>query len=163
MNALQIAPDIRVEIFEIGHQMNQAGLPKEFVADAGITALELEGAYDLLKLWAAEKDAAERDEIVADIQELIDDLAQTGKVETKKVHLNDLEAIAKDVQGFKDHLRAVVDERGGVKRLAELTGIPQPSLSRFFNTPALPRRTTLLKIARALKLNEVEVPEGWER
>jgi DNA-binding phage protein len=163
MNVVQLAPDSRVEIVEIGHQMNEARLPKGFIADAVSTGFEFEGVYDLLKLWASEKDPAEREEIVADIQELIDDCAQKGKVEGVMVRFDDLDAIAKDIRVFKDHLRAAVDKQGGVKRLAELTGIPQPSLSRFFNTATMPRRATLHKIARALKLSEVEIATEWSR
>lgn len=50
-----------------------------------------------------------------------------------------------------------VDKNGGLKKLAELTEIPQPSLSRFFGSATMPRRTTLLKIARALNLSQIEI------
>lgn len=157
MNSIQLAPDRRVEIVEIGHQMNEARLPKEFIANAVSVAFEIEGAYDLLKLWEAETEPAERAEIVADIQEIIDDFSQKDRIKGVPVRFDDLNTIAEDIRGFKDHLRAIVDNKGGVTRLAELTGIPQPSLSRFFNTATLPHRTTLYKIARALKLSEVEI------
>jgi DNA-binding phage protein len=163
MNAIQLAPDSRVEIVEIGHQMNEAKLPKGFIADAVSTAFEFEGVYDLLKLWAIETDPLEREEIVADIQEMIDDCGQKEKIEGVTVRFDDLDAISKDIRTFKDHLRAIVDKEGGVKRLAEATGIPQPSLSRFFNTSTMPRRATLHKIARALKLSEVEIATEWSR
>jgi len=39
-----------------------------------------------------------------------------------------------------------------LNKLAEITKIPRPSLSRFFNTPSFPRRSTLEKIAQALDL-----------
>ena len=60
MSEQVLAPDIRVELIEIGHQMNQAGLPKEFVAAAVSTSFEFEGVYDLMKLWVEETDEAER-------------------------------------------------------------------------------------------------------
>jgi DNA-binding phage protein len=163
MNAVQLAPDIKVEIVEIGHQMNQAGLPKEFIAAAVSTAFEFEGVYDLLKMWGSESEAVERDEIVSDIQELIDDCGQQGKIEGIYVRFDDLEGIAKNIRTFKDNLRALVDQKGGVKHLAEETGIPQPSLSRFFNSATMPRRATLHKIARALKLSQVEIATEWSR
>ncbi len=163
MNAIQLAPDIKVEIVEIGHQMNQAGLPKGFIAAAVSTAFEFEGVYDLLKMWGGESEAAERDEIVSDIQELIDDCGQQEKVEGIYVRFDDLEGIAKNIRTFKDNLRALVDQKGGVKHLAEETGIPQPSLSRFFNSATMPRRATLHKIARALKLSQVEIATEWSR
>jgi DNA-binding phage protein len=158
-----LAPDIKVEIVEIGHQMNQAGLPKEFIAAAVSTAFEFEGVYDLLKMWGSESEAVERDEIVSDIQELIDDCGQQGKIEGIYVRFDDLEGIAKNIRTFKDNLRALVDQKGGVKHLAEETGIPQPSLSRFFNSATMPRRATLHKIARALKLSQVEIATEWSR
>lgn len=72
-------------------------------------------------------------------------------------YLNDLDAIADDIRAFKDGLLIIVNKAGGVSRLAELMGIPQSSLSRFFNSNTMPRRMTLLKIAKALKLGSVEV------
>jgi DNA-binding phage protein len=163
MRAVSLAPDIKVEIVEIGHQMNQVGLPKEFIAAAVSTAFEFEGVYDLLKMWAADSDPIERDEVISDIQELIDDCSQQEKVEEVYVRFDDLDGIAKNIRAFKDNLRAVVDQKGGIKHLSELTGIPQPSLSRFFNSATMPRRTTLHKIARALKLNQVQIATEWSR
>jgi hypothetical protein len=67
------------EIFEIGAAMKRANLPDGFVADAVKTAMEFEGVYDLLVLWRDEAEQDEREEIIADIQELIEDCAQTEK------------------------------------------------------------------------------------
>ena len=163
MKAVAIAPDIKVEVVEIGHLMNQAGLPKEFIANAVQTAFEYEGVYDLLKMWAAETDTRERDETISDIQELIEDCQQQEQVEGVYVRFDDLDGIAKNIRAFKDNLRALVDQNGGIKGLSELTGIPQPSLSRFFNSATMPRRATLHKIARALKLNQVQIATEWSR
>ncbi len=157
MKAAAIAPNIKVEVIEIGHLMNKAGLPKEFIANAVETAFEFEGTYDLLKLWANETDSRERDEIVSDIQEMIEDCQQQEQVEGGYVRFDDLDEIVKDIRSFKDSLRTIVDQHGGINHLSELTGIPQPSLSRFFNSAATPRRTTLNKIARALKLKHVQI------
>lgn len=163
MKAVSLAPDIKVEIVEIGHQMNQAGLPKEFIAAAVSTAFEFEGVYDLLKIWADEDDAKERNETVADIQEMIDDCTQQEKIEGVYVRFDDLDGIAANIRAFKDNLRALVDQNGGVKKLSETTGIPQPSLSRFFNSASMPRRAMLNKIARALKLSQVQIATEWSR
>jgi DNA-binding phage protein len=163
MRAVSVAADIKVEIVEIGHQMNQAGLPKEFIAAAVGTAFEFEGVYDLLKMWACESDTEEQREIISDIQELIDDCGQHEKIEEVYVRFDDLDTIANNVRSFKDNLRSLVDQNGGLKNLSELTGIPQPSLSRFFNSATMPRRTTLHKIAKALKLNQIQVATEWSR
>ena len=163
MRAKKLSPDLKVELIEIGHKMNQSGLQHEFIADAVQTAFEFEGIYNLMKMWADESDQKERDEIVADIQDLIDDCAQRKKVEEVYIRFDDLESIAKDVHNFKDNLRLTVDKNGGIKKLAELTGIPQPSISRFFGSATMPRRATLLKIARALNLSQIEVATEWSR
>lgn len=163
MKSVSLSPDIKVEIVEIGHQMNQSGLPKEFIAAAVSTAFEFEGVYDLLRMWSDENDADERNETIADIQELIDDCNQQEKIEGVYVRFDDLEGIATNIRAFKDNLRLLVDQNGGIKKLSEMTGIPQPSLSRFFNTASMPRRAMLNKIARALKLNQVQIATEWSR
>lgn len=150
-----------VELFEIAHQMKIALLPDNFISAAVKTALVYEGVADLLKLWRDEVDADERNEIIADIQDLIEDCQQRKKEELPHIKMNDLDAIAKDIRAFKDSLLHLVDQKGGISHLAELTGIPQPSLSRFFNSNSMPRRTTLLKIAKALELDAVEINTPW--
>jgi hypothetical protein len=163
MRAVSLAPDVKVEIVEIGHKMNQEGLPKEFIAAAVSTAFEFEGVYDLLKMWADEPDENERSETIADIQEMIDDCNQQEKIEGVYVRFDDLDAIAANIRAFKDSLRVIVDQNGGINKLSELTGYPQPSLSRFFNSASMPRRSMLNKIARALKLNQVQIATEWSR
>lgn len=163
MRAQKMTPDLKVELIEVGHMMNKAGLPHKFIAAAVETAFEFEGVYNLMKMWVDETDKKERDEIVADIQDLIDDCAQKEKVEGVYIRFDDLETIAKDVRKFKDNLRMAIEKNGGIKKLAELTGIPQPSLSRFFGSATMPRRATLLKIARALNLSQIEIATEWSR
>lgn len=161
MNSIALAPDLKVELMVIGSKMDQAGLPKEFIAAAVGTGFEFEGIYDLLKMWSVEGDEKERDEIISDIQELIDDCAQHEKIEDVYVRFDDLDAIAKNIRAFKDGLRAEADKQGSLKTLSTATGIPQPSLSRFFNSATRPRRTTLHKIAKALKLSQVQIATEW--
>ena len=158
-----LAPSLQIELFEIAGAMKKSGLSADFIAAAVNTATEFEGVYDLMKLWMNETDAKERDEIVADIQDMIDDCAKQEKEAAPSIRFNDLEAVAKDIRSFKDSLLAEVDKAGGVKHLSELTGIPQPSLSRFFNSSSMPQRATLLKIAQALKLDAVKIGTPWAR
>src|ERR1700724_1714016 len=99
MRAQVLTPDRRVEIIEIGHQMNQARLAKKFIASAVETAFEFEGVYDLMKMWADERDTKERDEIIADIQDLVDDCNQKEKIEGVYIRFDDLDAIAKNIRG----------------------------------------------------------------
>lgn len=152
-----------VVLFQIANQMTKAGLSDDFVAATIRTAMEYEGVEDLVKMWANEDDKNEREEIIADIQEMIDACLQSTKTEYPFIKLNDLEAISEHIREFKDSLLHIVIERGGVNHLAELTGIPQPSLSRFFNSNAMPQRSTLLKISKALKLDAVQTEMAWAR
>lgn len=153
----------KVELFAIAIKMERAGLDDFFIVNSVQTALQLEGVADLMHLWAGETDRKERDEIVADIQEMIDAYAQKEKSEEIYIKFNDLDAIAKNIRAFKDSLLQKVIQHGGISKLSELTGIPQPSLSRFFNSNAMPRRTTVLKIAKALNLGEIKMDILWSK
>jgi DNA-binding phage protein len=151
----------RMEAFAIGVQMRASGLPDRFIVQAIDLSEEFKGILGLLRMWRDESDPSEREATIADIQELIEDCSQQGKVEAAYIRFDDLECIAADVRKFKDNLRVLVDARGGIGKLSEVTHIPQPSLSRFFNSAAMPRRTTLNKIARALNLSQVQIATGW--
>jgi len=151
----------KYEIIKIANQMIKARLPKEFISNAVTTAFEYEGVYDLLRMWSKEKNLKQRKEIIADIQELIEDCNLNEKTKGMYIHIDDLESIAKNIRAFKDSLREIVDQKGGIKRLSELTGYPQPSLSRFFNSASVPRRSMLNKIAKALNINKVHIIYSW--
>ncbi|MDR3491682.1 MAG: helix-turn-helix domain-containing protein [Gammaproteobacteria bacterium] len=153
----------QVKLFAIAVKMKKTGLADVFIVNAVRTALEFEGVADLMNLWMGEVDKKMRDEIVADIQEMIDECAPKEKVEEIYVKFNDLDAIAKNIRAFKDSLLQMVVERGGISKLSELTGIPQPSLSRFFNSNAMPQRSTVLKIAKALELGEIKMDILWSK
>lgn len=156
-------PAQKVRVYQIAVMMKSEGLEDEFIANLVEMASEYEGAYNLMEMWASEESQSEKDAIIADLQEEIEDLMAAPKKPTKKPYIkfDDLEVIAKDVIGFKQHLKTLVDNWGGVNKLARETGIPQPSLSRFFNSANMPRRTTLYKIANALELSEKEIITDW--
>ncbi len=155
--------DEQLHLFQIAFQMKGADLPSDFIVASVKCALEFDGVADLLRLWEEETDQKERDEIIADIQDMINACAQTGITEEAYVRFNDLDTIAKNIRAFKDSLLTEVVERGGISELAKLTGIPQPSLSRFFNTNTMPQRSTLLKIAKALNLEQVKIEKLWRK
>ncbi|HSW70738.1 MAG TPA: helix-turn-helix transcriptional regulator [Gammaproteobacteria bacterium] len=73
------------------------------------------------------------------------------------IKMNDLAFINAHLRAFKDSLLEAVNTAGGITQLAKNAGIPQPSLSRFFNSDAMPQRSTLLKIAKALNLAALPV------
>jgi DNA-binding phage protein len=156
-------PSEQVKLFAIAIQMKKAGLADSFIVNAVQIASEFEGVADLMQLWTDETDETEKEEIIADIQDMIDACAQKEKSEEIYVKFNDLDAIAKNVRAFKDSLYQEIMERGGIGKLSELTGIPQLSLSRFFNSNAMPRRATLLKIAKKLNLDEIKIDLLWSK
>lgn len=153
----------QIKLFEIAIEMKQASLPEEFIVSAVRTALEFEGVADLMNLWANENDEKEKDQIIADLQEMIDACSQKEKLEESYVKFDDLDAIAKDVRAFKNSLYLLVMDHGGISKLSDLTGIPQPSLSRFFNSNAMPRRSTVLRISKALNLDKIKVDISWSK
>lgn len=155
-----MTPVDRLEIFKIATAMDQLGLPAEFIAKVAMLAQEDEGVFELMVMWSQEE---ERDSAVEAMQELVEDHENEGPTERPYVRFDDLETIAGDVVAFKARLRDKVDEWGGVSQLSRATGIPQPSLSRFFGSSSMPRRTTLYKIAKAMNLSEADIATEWTR
>lgn len=163
MRANKITPARELHLYEVALKMRASGLSSEFITNAVHVASFLDGVYDLMLLWESEDTASEQAEILADIHELTEDFIEETPEELPYVKFNDLAAIAKDIRKFKDSLLLIVNSNGGIKELATKTGIPQPSLSRFFNSVSMPRRATLLKIAKALKLDAVSVATEWSK
>jgi DNA-binding phage protein len=154
----------KIDLFKIAIAMQKSEIPDIFIVQAVRAALDYEGIFDLMKLWEDETEIPEREEIIADIQDMIDACyQQNGKSDGPYIKFNDLDAIAINIRAFKDSLLEIVINRGGISYLSELTGIPQPSLSRFFNSGAMPHRGTLLKIAKALDLDQIKVELLWTK
>lgn len=120
---------------------------------------------DLMEMWFDETNPKERAKIVADLQESLHDIMDAPQKPEERPYLgfDELDEVRRDVLEFKKQLRQEVDRHGGVSELARKTGIPQPSLSRFFSSGSMPRRTTLYKIAKALNLPESAVGFKWTR
>mgnify|MGYP006428336555 CR=1 FL=1 len=163
MSLFKTTPEQKINLYKIAAQMESEGLPSRFIVDAVEVASYYEGVYGLFELWAEEDDSESREEIISNIQEQIDDYHEQPKKPTKKPYIkySDLDLIAKDVFSFKAHLKTIVDRWGGINKLSKVTRIPQPSLSRFFSSASMPRRTTLYKIAEALNLSEKEIITDW--
>ena len=145
--------------------MQQAGLGDEFIVNASELARLDQGIYDLFELWSESGSDQERDQIVADIQDLVEEHRDAPKEPEKKPYIgfDQLDDVAKRVLAEKATLRKLIDKHGGVSIVAQKTGIPQPSLSRMLNTPSIPRRKTLNKIAIALDEPETEVAFDFTR
>lgn len=121
---------------------------------------------DLMKDWRAKhKDVEPATELLKRIQESIDDYADAPQEPVHKPYIkyNRLEDVAQRVMAEKAKLRQIIDRHGGVSAVAQRCGIPQPSLSRMLNSPSVPRRSTLYKIANALGLSEGDIVMEWSR
>jgi DNA-binding phage protein len=148
-----------VKLASIVVEMKRAGLDDNFIAAAFELAHTDQGVFDLMDLWQGATDGSNRDDVVADIQESIDDYRDAPPSPLKKPYVNfdKLDDVAREVMAKKAKLRDLIDRHGGVSAVAQKSGIPQPSLSRMLNSPSMPRRSTLYRIANALDLPEHEI------
>ena len=162
----QTTPDQIVRLAEITVSMASSGLDHRFIASISDLARVDQGVFDLLAMWEGAKgDDAERNEILVDLQESLDDYLDAPADPLKKPYIpfHALDDVANDVRAFKKKLRSLIDQNGGVSEVARRTGIPQPSLSRLLNSASMPRRSTLYRIANALNLPETEIVTEWSR
>ncbi|HEY9723126.1 MAG TPA: helix-turn-helix domain-containing protein [Oscillatoriaceae cyanobacterium] len=155
------AAEAAVELLPICIEMRGAGLPSVFILEALFRSSEYEAIGFLFQMWHKAKEPKERDEIIADIQQILDDVTMTGIIERPAVSREGVRALIKDLRAFKDALRELVDRQGGISWLAKETGIPQPSLSRLFNAGSKPHRATLLKIREALGDEGTNLISPW--
>lgn len=135
------------EIIAIGLRMVVAGVPFDFVGRVVAVAHESRGVADMLRVWDAHVD--DRDEAVVAMHEVLEDRDPACK-HVVVTTTADGSRIAEERKAFKANLRRLVEEQGGVSRVAELSGIPQPSLSRLLNSLSEPRSSTLHCLAGAL-------------
>jgi DNA-binding phage protein len=166
MIPFQTTPEQVMTLASIVVEMKAAGVDPAFIVKAFELARVDEGIYDLMAMWAAGKsDPNEQDEILADLQDSLDDYHDAPSESLKKPYIkfDQLGDVATQVMAFKKRLRDLIDRKGGVSFVAQQSGIPQPSLSRLLNSASMPRRSTLYKIANALDLPEAEVVTEWSR
>lgn len=158
-------PEQVVALASIVVAMKNAGLGEEFIVAAFELAGTDQGVFDLMALWRDAEDDEERDEIVADIQESLDDYQDSPQSPVKKPYIDfdKLGDVAQQVLAKKAKLRDIIDRHGGVSAVAKKAGIPQPSLSRMLNSPSMPRRSTLYRIANALDVPETDIVAEWTR
>lgn len=161
MNQFQTSNTQKIWIYKIAVQMKAEGLSDSFVIEAVELGHHHMEVFNLLKLWSEIADKNGKERVVSDIQ---DQIINSRAPLPKKLYISDLdlELIAEDIKGFKAHLRAIVDRWGGISKLAKVTKIPQPSLSRLFISGSMPKRTTLYRIAEALQLSQNEFITDWK-
>lgn len=158
-------PSNDLRVLDILNEMRRVGLKSTFICSLMENCQRYEGIRDLMEMWFEETDSKERDKVATDLQESLDDVLDAPQKPEGRPYLrfDDLSQVRSDVLEFKKYLREEVDRHGGISELARKTGIPQPSLSRFFTSGSMPRRTTLYKIAKALNLPESVVGFKWSR
>lgn len=156
-------PSNDLHVLDILNEMRHQGLEAIFICALMENCQRFEGIRDLMEMWFEETDSKERNKIIADLQESLEDIDNAPQRPEERPYLrfDDLDEIRSDVIAFKEHLRVEVDRHGGISELARKTGIPQSSLSRFFASTSMPRRTTLFKIAKALNLPETAIGFKW--
>lgn len=152
----EIENNKKIDTIQVLKKMIEERLPDIFIFDALRYSIQYEGIYELIQMWYQESNIDEKNEIIADIQDLIDDCQVTEK-KVISIDFNDLDEINKNLREFKNALLLLIDKKGGLKVLSEKTGIPQPSLSRLFNSSSVPQRTTLLKIKTFLGVDKIEI------
>jgi DNA-binding phage protein len=166
MNSAHIQQgDDNLHVLDVLNEMRRRGLESVFICSLMEHCQRYEGIRNLMEMWFDETDSKEQSKIIADLQESLDDIinAPQNPEEYPSLPSNDIDKIKRNVIEFKKRLREEVDRQGGVSELARKTGIPQPSLSRFFSSVSMPRRTTLYKIANALDLPKSAVGFKWLR
>lgn len=157
------SPDQTVRVARYGVQMADAGLPGEFVSRVIRLAMEDQGVFEIMELWVEAESEAERGPVVADLQDVLDEVEEPGPRVKPRIGFDKLDDVADAVVAHKRRLRDLVDRHGGVTAVARKMGVPQPSLSRMLGSASMPRRTTLYRLARALGVDESEVVTEWVR
>lgn len=160
------SPEQVMRLASIMMEMEKAQLDRRFIVAASELARTDQGVFDLMALWLENaSNAEEQAEIIADIQDSIDDYHDAPKEPLRKPYIkyDKIGDVANQVLANKARLRDLIDKHGGVSAVARKTGIPQPSLSRMLNSPSIPRRSTLYKIAEALDLSETDIAMEWTK
>lgn len=67
-------PEDKITVYKIALEMHTAGYPDILVSDIVEFSSEYEGAFNLMELWSQETDPIEREEIMSDF---IEELNQT--------------------------------------------------------------------------------------
>lgn len=163
MTSFKTTEDQVISLAAIVTEMVTAGLDRRFVVQADALAREGQGAFELMELWSEADTAEDRDEALADLQELIDEAAEAPSSPQEKPYIpfDHLDDVANEVMEHKRRLRELIDRHGGVSKVAAEIGMPQPSLSRMLNSASMPRRTTLYRIANGLGVPESEIVGDW--
>ena len=158
------SPEEVTQVKAVAAEMVRSGLDFDWVVAVAKVAKLDQGAFALMKLWH-ESDSKTKSEIIADLQDTLDDYvdAPPEPTERPKIPFEDLDPVTRQILAEKKKLRALIERHGGVSAVARRCGIPQPSLSRMLNSASMPRRSTLYRIAVSVGIPEAEIVTEWTR
>lgn len=151
-------------LYQMGAEMVQAGLSPDFVHETIELARRSRAGFELMSLWTEADTPAFKGKVVVSLQSLLDDEAELGELQeplVQPITHRQADALVTKIRQYKDWLRGRVDRWGGVTKLATATGMPQPSVSEFFRSNSLPKRTTIERIRLAIGLSEQESVPEW--
>ncbi|MBT8374683.1 MAG: hypothetical protein KJN80_07215, partial [Deltaproteobacteria bacterium] len=87
MSLFKTTAEQKTKLYEIATSMKQSGLPDIFIASAVELGCYYEGIYDLFELWNEESDESEREQIISDIQNEIDEYKEQPREPVKKPYI----------------------------------------------------------------------------
>jgi hypothetical protein len=156
-------------IEEIYKKMLLSNLPAVFVDRTAKLAREYEGIFDLMYMWNEELSDEEKDEIIADIQDLLDDEEREPPeyiIDFSKVDCDVIENIIVSLLMWKAYIKMCINKSDwGLDRLSVETGIPIAALNRCFNinTKSLIKYGMFKKIIKVLKLDNLDFVYDYRR
>lgn len=84
-------------------------------------------------------------------------IATVKSIDPGYIHIDDVEGVMSQFSDFQKELRKAIDLRGGVTKVSNETGLPQPTLSRMMLSIARPKYSTIRRIADALNIEKIPV------
>ena len=89
-------------IYSIAAKMSETGLPPKFVKRSVDLAFEYDGIFDLFVLWQEEDNIEEKNQIIADIEEHVEDIqsyepSTQHKTKLPKINFDEIELIGTDI------------------------------------------------------------------
>jgi len=111
-----------------------------------------------MKMWRDETDRAEKNEIEADLQEILDNLDQKG-ITYLPLDCTKIDELLEKIIAFKKDLRLQVEAWGGVNKLANAMQVPVPYIERVLSNGAEPKQNFLDKVSGVIQKPFIWRPE----
>src|SRR5689334_13521189 len=96
-------PGKDLHILDILNEMRNQCIPATFIYSLMESCQRYEGIRDLMQMWFEEMDAKEKDKIITDLQECLNDIADLPQKSEERPYLryHDLDKVKNDVLEFK--------------------------------------------------------------